>query len=81
MVEEDGVFWRLHEDGLSLDFEFRDDEVGDVEVRGYHKWDGCVDWETSETCMAHFCGLENAVELVVKFRTVARIAQREIARY
>ncbi|RAK68801.1 hypothetical protein [Phenylobacterium kunshanense] len=81
MVEEDGVFWRIDEmNGLALVFEFRDDN-GDVEIRGFHKSDGCVNWKTSDTCMAHFCSLEDAVELLVKFRTVARIAKREIARY
>lgn len=80
MVEEDGVFWALHENGLSISFEFRGDD-GEVEISGLHSFEGCVNWSTSDECMHHFCGLEDAVELVVKFGTVARIAQREIVRY
>lgn len=80
MVDENDVRWCVGENGLYLEFEFLDDQ-GDVEIRGSHKWDGCVNWETSETCMAHFCGVGDAQRLMARFLTVARIAQREIARY
>jgi uncharacterized protein YxjI len=78
MVEEGGVWWRLHDNGLSVEFEFRDPQDGEIEISGHHKWDGCVDWETSSTCMMHFCGMEAAERLLRLFIAVAMIAKREI---
>lgn len=81
MMEERGVFWRLHENGLSVEFEFRCDQDGEVEISGFHKWDGCVNWNTNPDCMYHFCGADDAERLTAMFRTVAAIASREIGDY
>jgi hypothetical protein len=34
------------------------DEIKDarIELSGFVKWDGCINWETDRSCMLHGCG-------------------------
>lgn len=59
----------LSENGLLIDFEIvGEDDV--VEIYGSVKWDGCMNWATSEDCMFHFCSPADAERLAGMFADV-----------
>lgn len=73
VYEDDSELWSvrywLHENGLSVYFELVGDD-GEVEIDGSVKWDGCMNWRTSEACMYHFCNPQHAVDLAHRFSKV-----------
>lgn len=77
-AEEDGVFWKLHPAGSAIQFEIRGIQDGEMEIYGDFKWDGCVNWSTSEQCMFHFCGPADLIRLQRQFFTLGEIAKREL---
>jgi hypothetical protein len=46
--------WGLFDGNSSHDF--GEWERADWEIDGAVKWDGCINWQTNQTCMAHGCG-------------------------
>lgn len=45
-------------------------------ISGAVKWDGCINWQTSERIMAHGCGESMISELQSVFSTVYHIGER-----
>lgn len=70
--------WAVHENGLVLAFVMHDAQDDEPRTYGYVKWDGCVNWSTTDTCMEHFCGAEGLKEWLALFLQATRIAQREL---
>lgn len=58
----------LHENGLSCEFAIFSGGDDTPDIHGSVKWDGCINWQTTEDCMAHFCSPENADELSRAFK-------------
>lgn len=42
------------------------------EWEGWVKWDGCINWKASHGNYHHFCGHDNAVDLLEAFAEVRR---------
>ena len=40
-------------DASNVDGEIKDARI---ELSGFVKWDGCINWETDRSCMLHGCG-------------------------
>lgn len=69
------VSYQLHENGLSVAFQIHDPQDDEVEVTGFVKWDGCVNWSTSDNCMYHFCGKEHLVHFAQMMYAAILIAE------
>src|SRR6476469_10000179 len=61
---------RLHENGLSIEFEILDPHDDELEISGFLKWDHCMNWNTNDNCMYHFCSMEDAHRLTKAFALV-----------
>jgi hypothetical protein len=44
---------RVAQNNMWVDFKIMDED-GEVDVRGEVRWDGCMNWETTQPCMVHF---------------------------
>lgn len=76
------IQWK--EDGdYALDFRFQSD--GNPEdlwdITGHLKWDGCMNWQTDDHCMAHFCEPSNARALTAAFMAVWELGAAYIPRW
>lgn len=74
----------LHPNGLSMEFRVylaNRDEEDDWDYGGFLKSDGCLNWETSPFCMAHFCELDEIRILREAFDAVGDLAALHIPSY
>ena len=59
---------------LIVDFEifekfvFHNHVDPEPEFSGHVKWDGCMNWQTNNNCMAHFCAEDNLNSMIEAFR-------------
>lgn len=58
-------------------------EEADVFLAGFIKWDGCSDWEfpTQETCMLHFCGIDQATSIGRLMNRMYEIAAEQMPKF
>lgn len=61
----------------ALSFEFMDED-GEAAVEGGVKWDGCINWNTSDAGMYHFCSADDAQRLTRAFERVWKLAAEHL---
>ena len=68
---------------LSMDFKIMEHrKPSDIAlVRGYLKWDGCMNWRTDETMIYHYCGIEDAEILHECFKKLYELGEKHIERW
>lgn len=75
---DQGIFYQNKESSSGPDLaEF---EKAEIYISGSVKWDGCSNWDfepDSET-LVHFCGLDDAEEMLELFKRMYAIAKTEL---
>lgn len=73
--ETNGQPIRAEFDVRSHDVEFRilkcyNGDEWSVEISGFVKWDGCINWHAGGDCAAHACGADGIAEILTVFLEV-----------
>lgn len=74
------IRWRIAHD-LLMDFQIYGLDDDEVEIEGSVKWDGCINWSTSESCAYHFCEPLCVDRLARAFDRVWKLAAANIPKW
>ena len=69
----------------ALDFSFRELTCKGTKerelIRGWLKWDGCMNWRSDGTMMYHFCDISDGERLLKMFKKVYDVGGQYIDRW
>lgn len=84
---EQYYFIRILPGEYGMDFEIcekiinNNKETNDIKIKGFLKWDGCMNWDIKNGVMYHFCNPEDADLLNKCFKKVWELGPKYIDKW